>query len=227
MTGFGTADGSALGGRLRIEIRTVNHRYYNPHFKLPFELAGMEGSLRDRLRQLLDRGHVAVTARWLEPPPGEGTVMVDLARARQLVAALRELKRKLKLKGEPDLAFVARQPDVLTIQANGAGAVVWGELEPIVEQAAREVLTMRAREGQALATDLARRLDAIAELARCVEARGPARLGAELERLKKAVTELAAGGRGGEQRPAVGIALLPHPGGITGERGRLRAHSRP
>src|SRR2546427_9025934 len=65
MTGFGTADGSALGGRLRIEIRTVNHRYYNPQFRLPFELSGMEGPLRDRLRQLLDRGHVAVTARWL------------------------------------------------------------------------------------------------------------------------------------------------------------------
>src|SRR3989442_2490917 len=180
MTGFGTADGSALGGRLRIEIRTVNHRYYNPQFKLPFELAGVEGPVRERLRQLLDRGHVAVTARWLEPPPGEGTVVVALARAWQLAGALRELKRKLKLKGEPDLAFVARKPDVLTIQANGAGAVVWGELEPIVEQAAREVLTMRAREGQALATDLARRLDAIAQLARGVEARGPAPPAAQL-----------------------------------------------
>src|SRR2546427_3225039 len=173
MTGFGTADGSALGGRLRIEIRTVNHRYYNPQFKLPFELAGVEGPLRERLRQLLDRGHVAVMARWLEPPPGEGTVVVDLARAQQLVAALRELKRKLKLKGEPDLAFVARQPHGLTIQADGAGAGARGELLPIVEQAARDVLTMRAREGQALATDLARRVDAIADLARAGGARAP------------------------------------------------------
>src|SRR3989441_1499701 len=204
MTGFGTADGSALGGRLRIEIRTVNHRYYNPQFKLPFELAGIEGSLRDRLRQFLDRGHVAVTARWLEPPPGEGTVMVDLARARQLVAALRELKRKLKLKGEPDLTFVARQPDVLTIQANGAGAVAWGELEPMVEQAAREVLTMRAREGQALATDLARRLDAIAELARGVEARAPARLPAGVGGVEKAVGGVAAGAGGGGTAPGGG-----------------------
>ena len=224
MTGFGTADGSALGGRLRIEIRTVNHRYYNPQFRLPFELSGMEGPLRDRLRQLLDRGHVAVTARWLEPPPGEGTVLVDLARARQLVAALRELKRKLKLKGEPDLAFVARQPDVLTIQANGVDAVAWGELAPIVEQAAGEVLQMRAREGQALATDLARRLDAIAELARGVEARAPARLGAELERLKKAVAELAAGVRVDEQRLAVEIALLADRVDITEELVRLRTH---
>src|SRR2546428_11261653 len=123
MAGLGASEGTVLGGRRRIEIRSVNHRYFNAQIKLPCDLAGMEASRRDRLRQLLDRGHVAVTARWLEPPPGEGAVMVDLARARQLVAALRELKRKLKLKGEPDLTFVARQPDVLTIQANGAGAV--------------------------------------------------------------------------------------------------------
>src|SRR5216117_1945884 len=112
MTGFGTADGSALGGRLRIEIRTVNHRYYNPQFKLPFELAGVEGPLRERLRQLLDRGHVTVSARWVEAPQREAAVAVDLARARQLVAAAKELKKRLRLKGEVDFAFVARQPDV-------------------------------------------------------------------------------------------------------------------
>src|SRR2546427_5346490 len=83
---------------------------------------------------------------------------------------------------------------------------------------------MRAREGQALATDLARRLDAIAELARGVEARAPARLGAELERLKKAVTELAAGVRVDEQRLAVEIALLADRVDITEELVRLRTH---
>ena len=151
MTGFGTADRSALGGRLRIEIRTVNHRYYNPQFKLPFELAGVEGPLRERLRQLLDRGHVAVMARWLEPPPGEGTVSVDLARARQLVAALKALKRKLKLKGEPDLAFVARQPDVLTIQTNGAGAV-GKQLGFLAQEVLREVNTIGSKANDAAIT---------------------------------------------------------------------------
>src|SRR2546427_4041687 len=86
---------------------------------------------------------------------------------------------------------------------------------------------MRAREGQALATDLARRLDAIAELARGVEARAPARLGAELERLKKAVAELAAGVRVDEQRLAVEIAPLADRGGITEELGGLRPHVAP
>ena len=54
MTGFGSAEGKVLGGRLSIEIRSVNHRYFNPQLKLPFELGGVEGPLRERLRQLLE-----------------------------------------------------------------------------------------------------------------------------------------------------------------------------
>src|SRR5919198_5747452 len=100
MTGFGSAEGPVQGGRLSLEIRTVNHRYFNPQFKLPSELAGVEGQLRERLRQLLDRGHIAVSTRWLEPPSSESAITVDLARARQVVAAAKELKKQLKLKGE-------------------------------------------------------------------------------------------------------------------------------
>src|SRR2546428_7585635 len=106
MTGFGTADGSALGGRLRIEIRTVNHRYYNPQFKLPFELAGVEGPLRERLRQLLDRGHVAVMGRWLRTPPREGPGVPGLAPAHQPRAGRRELKRQIQLKSRAERPLV-------------------------------------------------------------------------------------------------------------------------
>jgi uncharacterized protein (TIGR00255 family) len=230
MTGFGSADGKVLGGRLRIEIRTVNHRYYNPQFKLPFELAGIEAPLRERLRQRLDRGHVAVTGRWVEPPQGDVAVAVDLTRARQVVAALKELKKRLKLKGDVDLGFVARQPDVLTMQSDGAGAagpgasVAWGDVEPIVEQAAQEVLAMRAREGRALAAELAQRLDALAAGARAIEQRAPTRLTAEHARLQKAVAELAAGIQVDPQRLAVEIALLADRVDITEELVRLRTH---
>src|SRR5205085_7562467 len=132
MTGFGSAEGSVLGGRLSIEIRSVNHRYFNPQLKLPFELAGTETQLREHLRRLLERGHVTLSARWSEPPATESAVTVDLARARQVLAAARELKKQLKLKGEVDLAFVARHPDVLALERDGAAAE-WSEVEPIVE----------------------------------------------------------------------------------------------
>jgi uncharacterized protein (TIGR00255 family) len=229
MTGFGSAEGKVLGGRLRIEIRTVNHRYYNPQFKLPVELAGVEVQLRERLRQLLERGHVAVTGRWLEPAQTDGPVVVDLARARQVVAALKELKKKLKLKGDVDLAFVARQPDVLAVQAGGNGlaapaGVPWNDVEPIVTQAAQEVLVMRAREGRALAAELEQRLAALEAGGGAIEQRAPARLAAEHARLKKAVAELAAGVQVDEQRLAVEVALMADRLDVTEELVRLRTH---
>src|SRR6266699_1995917 len=195
MTGFGSAEGNVLGGRLSIEIRSVNHRYYNPQLKLPFELGGVEGPLRERLRQLLERGHVTVTARWIEAPQREATVAVDLARARQLVAAAKELKKRLKLKGDVDLAFVARQPEVLTPHQDGVAAPQWSDVEPIAERAVRELLGMRAREGAALAAELAGRLGAL-------------ETGVQVD----------------EQRLAVEVALMADRVDITEELVRLRTH---
>ena len=224
MTGFGSAEGKVLGGRLSIEIRSVNHRYFNPQLKLPFELGGVEGPLRERLRQLLERGHVTVSARWIEAPQREAAVALDLARARQLVAAAKELKKRLKLKGEVDLAFVARQPDVLNAHQDGSAPAQWTEVEPIAERAVQELLGMRAREGAALAAELGGRLGALEQAARTVEQRAPERLTAELARLKKAVAELAAGVQIDEQRLAVEVALMADRVDITEELVRLRTH---
>jgi len=227
MTGFGSADGAVGGGRLRIDIRTVNHRYFNPQLKLPGELAGAEGELRERLRQLLDRGHVSVSARWVEAPAGVDGVTVDLDRARAVVAAMRELKKKLRLKGDPDIGLVARHPEVLRSGGNcgaGVGVIEWADLQPIVEAAAKDVLAMREREGKALAKDLLGRLTALEAGAAKIEARAPQRLTAELSRLKASVAELAAGVRVDEQRLALEIALMADRVDITEELVRFRTH---
>src|SRR5437899_8922165 len=228
MTGFGSAEDRVLRGRLRIEIRTVNHRYFNPQLKLPADLAGVESELRERLRQLLERGHVAVTARWVESPGPEREVTIDLSRARQVLAAAQQLKKKLKLKGTVDLAFVARHPDVMTATNGGSvqeQAVQWADVKPIVERAARDVVAMREREGEALAAELTMRLGALEAGARVIEAQAPARLKAEHERLKHAVAELTAGANVDEQRLALEIALLADRVDITEELVRFRAHS--
>src|SRR2546427_10404918 len=224
MTGFGSAEGNVLGGRLSIESRSVTHRYYNPQLKLPFELGAVDGSLRERVRHLLGRGNVTVTARWIEAPLGEPAVAVDLARARQLVAAAKQLKKRLKLKGDVDLAFVARQPEVLTTHQDGVGAAQWSEVEPIAERAVQELLGMRAREGAALATELGGRLGSLETGARTIEQRAPERLTAELARLQAAVAELAAGVPVDEQRLAVEVALMADRVDITEELVRLRTH---
>ena len=225
MTGFGSAEGEVAGGRLRVEIRAVNHRFFSPQFKLSSDLAALEGEVRERLRELLGRGHVTVTARWIEAPRAtDAALTVDVERAKVVVAALKELKKRLKLKGQPGLDFVARQPDVLVARNGNDPVVTWAAVRPVVEAAARDVLAMREREGEALAADLRGRVDALAALADQVAARAPERVKAEHERLKQAVAELAGGVKVDEQRLAMEIALLADRLDITEELVRFRTH---
>ena len=228
MTGFGSAEGDVLGGRLRVEIRTVNHRYFSSQFKLSPDLVPLERDLRERLREALVRGHVTLTTRWIEPrggnDDGAGDLVVDVERARAVVAALKELKRRLHLKGEPGLDFVARQPDVLVPRNGDATAVAWSDVKPVIDSATREVVVMREREGGVLALELRGLLDGLERLSERVAARAPERLKVEHERLKQAVVELTSGVRVDDQRLAIEIALLADRLDITEELVRFRSH---
>jgi uncharacterized protein (TIGR00255 family) len=143
MTGFGAAEGLVAGRRLRVEIRTVNHRYFNLSAKLPSELSSLEIQLRERLRRDFDRGHITVQARWTESLEPDARFGVDLDRARLVAARLREMQLALGLGGEITVDLVARQPEVLTYAANGASDVAWSEVEPVVAQAGQECRAMR------------------------------------------------------------------------------------
>jgi uncharacterized protein (TIGR00255 family) len=224
MTGFGAAEGPVGGGRLRVEIRTVNHRYFNLAPKLPGDLSALEGELRERLRREFDRGHVAVQARWTQLPERAGGFTVDLERARLVAARLRDLQSELGLPGEVTVELVARQPEVLSVAGDGAGAVAWAEVEPVVAQAAADCRAMRAREGQALVAELSYRVDLLQRAAEVVAARAPERLVRERDRLRGAVAELLDGRTVDESRLAQEIAFQADRLDITEELVRFRSH---
>jgi uncharacterized protein (TIGR00255 family) len=224
MTGFGAAEGPAGGGRLRIEIRTVNHRYFNLSTKLPGELSAMEGELRERLRRDFDRGHLAVQARWIEYPERQTALAIDLDRARMVAGRLRELQLALGLAGEVTVELVARQPDVLAPASDGALEIAWSEVEPIIAQAAADCRGMRAREGETLAAELRHRLDLLQRSAEVIAVRAPERLVRERDRLRAAVAELLDGRPVDEARLAQEIAFQADRLDITEELVRFRAH---
>ena len=224
MTGFGTAEGSVAGGRLRCEIRTVNHRYFNLAPKLPGDLAALEGELRERLRREFDRGHVAALLRWAEYPERAGGLAVDLDRARLVTSRLRELQSALGLAGDVTLELVARQPDVLSTTTEAAVEVAWGEVEPIVAQAAVECRRMRAREGAALAAELGHRVDLLEQGAAVIARQAPERLVRERDRLRGAVAELLDGRPVDDARLAQEIAFQADRLDITEELVRFRTH---
>ncbi|HEU4829013.1 MAG TPA: YicC/YloC family endoribonuclease [Gemmatimonadales bacterium] len=224
MTGFGAAEGPAGSGRLRVEIRTVNHRYFNFAPKLPGDLAPLEGEFRERLRREFDRGHIALSVRWLESAEREVTLTVDVDRARIIADRLRELQSAAALGGTVDLDLVARQPDVLRWDRSDDTVVPWSDIEPIVGDAAAECRTMRLREGDALVAELRHRLGLLAEGAAAIAARAPGRITRERDRLRAAIAELLDGRQADEQRIAQELAILADRLDITEELVRFGAH---
>ncbi|HEU4699949.1 MAG TPA: YicC/YloC family endoribonuclease [Gemmatimonadales bacterium] len=225
MTGFGAAEGPVAGGRLRVEIRTVNHRFFNLAPKLPGDLAAMEGELRERLRQFFERGHLSVYVQWLERPTAEERALsIDLDRARAVTERFRELQTALGLEGGVSLELVVRQPDVLTTTAAETPVATWAEVEPIVAQAAGECVAMRQREGAALVAELRHRLDLLEASAAVIAARAPERLVRERDRLRVQVGELLDGRQVDEGRLAQELAFLADRLDITEELVRFRAH---
>jgi uncharacterized protein (TIGR00255 family) len=224
MTGFGAAEGPVAGRRLRVEIRTVNHRYFNLSAKLPGDLGSLEGEVRERLRRDFDRGHVTVQARWTEHSDTDAGFVVDLERARMVAGRLREMQAALGLGGEVTVELVARQPDVLGSGANGAREIPWSEVEVVVAQAGAECRAMRAREGKALTDELGHRLDLLERSAREIAARAPERLVRERDRLKSAVAQLLDGRVVDETRLAQELAFLADKLDITEELVRFKTH---
>ncbi len=225
MTGFGAAEGPVAGGRLRIEIRTVNHRYFNLSAKLPAELGALEGELRERLRKDFDRGHISLGARWVEAPErSEPALRLNLDGARAVVARLRELQTALGLAGDVTLDLVARQPEVFVTEQGGPSEIEWSQVEAVLAQAAVECRARRRREGEVLATELRYRLDLMERAAQAIEARVPARLVRERDRLRASVAELLDGRAVDEARLTQELAFLADRLDITEELVRFAAH---
>jgi len=224
MTGFGAAEGSVAGGRLRVEIRTVNHRYFNLSLKLPQDLAAIEGECREMLRKEFERGHVTVSVRWMEYPASVESPAINLERAQAVLARLRELKAALALPGDIDLPMIARYPEVFGSQQEEVPAAEWGDVAPVVGAAVAACQAMRQREGAALVEELTHRLMILETEARVIAARAPERIVRERDRLQAAVTQLLDGKMADESRVAQEIAFLADKLDITEELVRFGAH---
>ncbi|MGB7211806.1 MAG: YicC/YloC family endoribonuclease [Gemmatimonadales bacterium] len=225
MTGYGAAEAPVAGGRLRIEVRTVNHRYFNLALRWPDDLAMLEPELREAVRKELDRGHVAVQGRWTERTERRAPLTLDLDRAQQVAGRLRELQAALGLPGEVTLELVARQQDVLgTAAVASETSVTWAEVAPIVGQALAECRSMRLKEGGVLVQELEHRLARLAEGADLAAGLAPERLVRERDRLRASVAQLLDGRPTDDARLAQELAFLADKLDITEELVRFRAH---
>ena len=221
MTGFGTAEGAVGSSRVTVEIRSVNHRFFNPSIKLPSQLAKWEAEIREALRKSITRGHVTVTARVERPERGDA--VIDEQRFAAYVKRLRELKERHVLEGPIDLATVLRLPDVIAAEPEGEEGSA-SELVEIVQRAAAALSASREAEGKRLGAFLGERIDLVERSVERIAERAPQRLVEQRERLKASVAELAGGIAVDEQRLAQEIAIIADRLDVGEELDRFQSH---
>ena len=222
MTGFGAAEGQVGGAQLAVEVRSVNHRFFNPSIKLPSEFARFEGDVRESLRRSVTRGHVTLFARISrEQTAGR----IDEARFAAYVQQLRDLQQRYGLEPALDVGTILRLPDVLGSPENGAEpAGDAAELVEIVSRAVAAMDAMRVAEGARLCEYIEERLQLVADAVERIAARAPQRLVEQRDRLRQAVQELAGGVAVDEQRIAQEIAILADRLDVSEEIARFRSH---
>lgn len=230
MTGFGSAEADVPQGRLRVEIRTVNHRFMNVQVRTPAGFDRYQKGIEDRLRKHFVRGHISLSLS-LDRSQGRGTtasVLVDLDRARAYREAFRSLQSELGLGGTVGIELLAGFRDIFQTPERDRSPEL--EMDPevlgqVVERAAAEAMEMRRSEGARLASDLSRGLDRMEAELEAVALRAPERLVQERNRLREAIRALLDGGvEVDEERIAREVAHLAERWDIHEEVVRFRSH---
>jgi uncharacterized protein (TIGR00255 family) len=194
MTGFGAADRHVDGVGYRVEIRSVNNRYFKTTIRLPELLQSFETEVEQVLRRRLFRGSISYVLR-LRDESATAAYQVNVAALRAYIDRIRAAAGEeesdsfdIDLAGLLVLPGVCSPPEIDEATQDRYRSVILS----LTEEAVTRLIEMRRTEGQALRKDLLSQCDVIrAELA-AVEQRGPRVVEEYGQRLQSRVNELLA-----------------------------------
>jgi uncharacterized protein (TIGR00255 family) len=222
MTGYGVAEGALGQDRLTVELRSVNHRFFNPTFKLPSMLVRWEREAREVMRARVARGHVTLSARL--GAEAVSTLRIDGDRFAMYLEQLRSLAARHGIAAPVDVATVLRLPGVVTSDEPAAEVEDPAPFLAVVERAVDALNAMRTGEGAAITTMLLDRVAVMENAMGAVSVRAPERIVAQRDRLRASVRELLDGAAPDEQRLAQEIAILADRLDVAEEIDRFGAH---
>jgi uncharacterized protein (TIGR00255 family) len=229
MTGFAQARVERDGRSLRINLRSVNHRFLDLHLRMPDGFEVFESRVRQAIRNRVRRGHVDVNVYY--EPAGPAAVEVNHEVAEAYLKAVEELRRQYGVKTEPDLIALFRLPGVVAapggaseLQNEQAQERLGAQLETCLGQALGGLETARRSEGQTLATEMQGILSRIAGKTAEIESLTERVRPAFARRLESRLNELLKGVQVDPSRLAQEAALLAERSDVSEELARLRSH---
>ncbi|EZH83883.1 TIGR00255 family protein [Ectopseudomonas composti] len=220
MTAFARNEQATAHGTLSWELRSVNHRYLEPHLRLPEAFRDLEGAVREALRQGLSRGKVECTLRFAEESAGK-QLQVDSERARQLITAAEQVAALIQQPAPLNPLEVLAWPGVLVADSADPQALNAAALK-LFDQALGELKAGRAREGAELAKLLNDRLDSILDEVASLRELVPQMLAGQRQKIETRFAEMQA--ELDPQRLEQELVLLAQKSDVAEELDRLSTH---
>lgn len=229
MTGYAQARLERDGWLLRVNVRSLNHRFLDLRVRVPEGFETFEPQIRQLVRERLRRGHVEVTLH-LETVQGPAA-RVNREVAGAYLSAMKGLRHEFALPPETDLAGLLRLPGVVTAAGAFGATLAEEDLERLgahvkdcVEDALQRLEEMRLTEGHSMREEMHRLVTGIDGMASEVEQLAERSRPVYAQRLRSRIEELLGGGPLDAARIAQEAALLAERADVSEELARLRSH---
>lgn len=225
MTGYGRSQQQLGGYDILLEIRSVNHRYFEFSCKTPRMYGYLEDRLKAFVQERVSRGKIQVNLYLQRLDGGDEVIAVNRAVAQGYLQALREVRAELDVDDDIALSDIARLPDVFAVRrAQEDPEAVWSLVAQVAEAAVDEFLAMRAAEGERMKADILARAQAVLGYVAKIEAAAPQTVSAYRDRLYAKLQELLGDRQIDEGRLLTEAALFADKVATDEETVRLRSH---
>ena len=225
MTGFGRAVEEIDGYVITVEIKSVNHRYFDFSSRIPRQYGFLDDKLKSYINSKVSRGKVECYVSVEALDTEDAAVVINKTLASAYVKALKELSEEYSLKEDFGTAFVSRLPDVFVLKkADEDEEKIWQLVKSVTDEAIEKFIQMRAVEGAKMKEDVASRAEYILDCVSFIEERSPQTVKEYNDKLVERVHEIIGDVSLDEQRIIQEVAVYADKVAVAEETVRLRSH---
>ena len=225
MTGFGRSQVNENGYTISCEIKGVNHRYFDPHIRMPRRYGLLEERVKEEIKKQIHRGRIEISINIEKTRESTRNIKVDKDLAMAYHKSLKDLAEYLDMNAVFSLIDIFRLPDVFSLEdAEEDLEITWQTLQKSIAEATDGLMAMRIKEGQNLLTDLMSRTDFILNEVRKLEARAPLLEKEYEEKLRNKIKEMIPLESIDDNRILQEVAIFADHVSITEEIVRLQSH---
>ena len=225
MTGFGRGHEVLNGRDITVEIRAVNHRYYEFSCRIPRSMGFAEEKLKSLLAGRINRGKVEVSVLVYNTGVNDEKVTVNKEVIREYIEALRSVRDEFSLSDDLSLSTVLKMPDAFTVVKEDVDEEqLWADVKQVTEQALARFIAMREAEGERMKADFLSRLDTIEGWVGIIESRSPKLVEEYRKRLFDKMSEVLEGKSIDEGRILLEAGIFSEKTAVDEETVRLRSH---